>query len=274
MSTSEYVPYCGVPPVPGELWQNWNLDPVLIAALGALGIAYGWGARRFGRELGLEVWRMRCFAGGWVVLAAMLVSPICNLTVALFSARVGQHMVLTLAAAPLLILGRPEMLLAAAWPRFGAIAARLSAALPAGGLTGGAISFAALLWLWHMPAPYEATLSSDGIYWLMHLSLFASALVLWKALLDVEAAARLRGSLGALATSMQMGLLGAVLTFSAQPYFDSHATTTWSWGLSPLQDQQLGGLIMWVPGGLALLITATVLFAGMLRSLEAESGAA
>lgn len=270
MSSRTDVPYCGVPPVPGDLWQNWNLDPFLIAALVALAAGYAMGVHRYGNDLDLEAWRRRCFAAGWVVLVAMLVSPICNLTVALFSARVGQHMALTLVAAPLLMLGRPQAILLAVCPRIASFTQRIAAMSPISGAATGALSFAVLLWLWHMPAPYEATLASHGIYWLMHVSLFGSALVLWAALLDLQARARLRGCLVALGTSMQMGFLGAVLAFSVRPFFESHAATTLAWGLAPIQDQQLGGLIMWVPGGLVFLIASTALLASLLRSLEAE----
>jgi len=116
------------------------------------------------------------------------------------------------------------------------------------GLWPPVLLFAVALWAWHMPAPYDATLRSTPIYWAMHLTLFGSALWLWRALIDHEAL-DMPGALAAgLAASAQMGLLGAILTLGNHAWFSVHYLTTQAWGLSPLADQQLGGAIMWVPG--------------------------
>jgi putative membrane protein len=99
-----------------------------------------------------------------------------------------------------------------------------------------------------MPAPYAATFASPIVYWLMHASLFGSAIWLWTALLPRSRAhAGSRILVGTL-SSMQMGLLGAVLALAGRPMVAAHYLTTAAWGLSPLEDQQLGGTIMWVPG--------------------------
>lgn len=273
MATTTDTPYCGAPPAPDELWGNWNLDPVLIAALAAILAGYVGGAARHGRALRLSGWRRASFHGGWLVLAAMLVSPLCNLTVALFSARVGQHLALTLVAAPLMMLGRPQDVIAAALPKLGAWRRAAAARIPFGGPAPAALLFAVFIWLWHLPGPYAATFDSTAVYWLMHLTLIASALMLWRGLFDPRPGARLRALVAALATAMQMGLLGAVIALSARPLYDVHAATTWPWGLMPLQDQQLGGLIMWVPGGLVFLAAALALLGGLLKGLEREAAA-
>jgi putative membrane protein len=123
-----------------------------------------------------------------------------------------------------------------------------------------------------MPVPYDATFSSTPLYWLMHVSLFGSAILLWRELLH-HATARTAEVLavGAL-TSLQMGLLGAVLTFAAHPLFLWHITTSPAWGLSPLRDQQLGGVFMWVPG-IALFLFAAMRSLGRLWvALERAAG--
>ena len=221
------VPYCGPPPAPQDLALRWNLDPVLIAALLALLGLYLWSARAQWRS-----GRTAAFCAGWAVGALALISPLCALSVSLFGARIGQHMLLTLIAAPLLAGGlRP-----ARGPRH-----PLAAAL----------AFLLLLWFWHAPAPYAATFGSTAVYWAMHLSLIGSAVWLWHDLLTGPPAF---ARLGAAAISMlQMGFLGALLTLAPHALYGPHQLTTAAWGLTPLQDQQLGGALMWAPGGLAFL---------------------
>jgi len=243
----EVLPYCGSPPAPGELLTRFNIDPVLILALVVLAGTHLWAARGTHTR-----WYA---AGGWLITAAALLSPLCALSVSLFSARVAQHMILVLLAAPLIAL---------AWPR----ASHRTGAL---GLWGSAAAFFLALWFWHMPVPYDLTFSSTPIYWTMHLTLFGSAVLLWRELLhhrsdrtaDVLAA-------GAL-TSMQMGLLGAVLTFAGHPMFLWHLTTTAAWGFTPLHDQQLGGVFMWVPG-IALFLCAALRSLGRLWRVLEEAG--
>lgn len=245
-----HIPYCGTPPDPGQLLHRWNLDPVLITILGGLWLAYALGARRAGVVSG----RRNLFHVGWGLTAAALISPICPLSVSLFSARVGQHMVLTLLAAPLVAAGRPVLALralsgmgpAAPAPSVGK-RAMLAAAL-----------FWALLWYWHVPGPYEATFESTLVYWTMHLTLYGSALLLWSALLE-GGRGQPAWTIGAgLVSTVQMGLLGALITLAPQAVYGPHFLTTAAWGLTPLQDQELGGAIMWVPGCVAFLGAAMI----------------
>lgn len=218
------VPYCGLPPAPGELLSRFNTDPVLMLALSVLVLMH--------LSIAGTTRQRSAAAIGWCLAAAALLSPLCALSVSLFSARVGQHMILVLLAAPLIALALP--LVSA---RSGTV--RLW-------LTAGA--FAIALWFWHMPVPYDATFRSTAVYWAMHLTLFGSATLLWRELLHHSPDRTLDVlTVGAL-TSMQMGLLGAVLTFAGRPLFLAHISTTAAWGLSPLHDQQLGGVFMWVPG--------------------------
>jgi putative membrane protein len=184
--------------------------------------------------------RRMCFYAGWTVVTAALISPLCALSVSLFSARVGQHMVLALLAAPLVAFGLPR-------PR----------SLPIGPF-GAAMAFALLLWFWHAPAPYAATFRSDAVYWAMHISTFGAAVLLWSVLLDHAPAQTIATILAGLFSTLQMGFLGALITLAPHPLYAPHALTTIAWGLSPLEDQQLGGGIMWIPGCTAFLILATV----------------
>jgi putative membrane protein len=180
-------------------------------------------------------------------LAAVLLSPLCNLSVALFSARVAQHVLLLTVAAPLLALALP--------PR----------RMGAGALAAAAGAFALALWTWHLPGPYVLTFRSDLAYWAMQGSLVATAVLLWRGLLVGAAARPDLALLAGLATAAQTGALGALLTFAPRPLFAPHGLTTLAWGLTPLEDQQLGGLLMWVPGGLAFALVALPALARALR---------
>jgi putative membrane protein len=167
-----------------------------------------------------------------MVAAFALLSPLCALSVSLFSARVSQHMVLILIAAPLIACGLP--------------AARTSAAPPR--LWISTAAFFVCLWFWHMPVPYQATFTSTGTYWAMHVTLFGSAICLWCELLDHAPQHTAQALTAGMLTFVHMGLLGAVLALADRPMFQWHFLTTQAWGLTPLQDQQLGGTVMWVPG--------------------------
>jgi putative membrane protein len=262
MNAASYVPYCGAPPVPGNL--AWNLDPVLIALLVAIPLLYAIGSRE---RAARERHRQSCFYIGWAIVAAALVSPLCNLSVALFSARVAQHMLLTLVAAPLIVLGRPGTAF------LSMVAKRVPLRLPR--LRGGVLhvvataGFAVALWTWHLPGSYDATLRSDLVYWCMHITTLGSALFLWHALFHRVVCLSSALLIG-FGTTVQMSLLSALLTLAPRPLFETHFGTTWPWGLSHLEDQQLGGAIMWTLGGTLFTIIGVLAFGTWLKSLSKD----
>ena len=259
------IPYCGRPSSADAIWSRWNLDPILLAALALLACAYLLGARRLDGD-GRAITRAEraAFGSGWLIASAALVSPLCALSVSLFSARVGQHMILALLAAPLVAAGRPVAALA------GLLSKSSRERSPAPLLAAGA--FAALLWFWHAPAPYQATFASTLACWAMHVSLFGAAVWLWSGLLD-RTPARMVHTLGAsLISTVQMGLLGALITVAPRPAYAPHALTTVAWGLTPLQDQQLGGGIMWVPGCVVFFVAAMLVLWLALRRMDWGSG--
>lgn len=255
MSTA-FVPYCGQSPVPGAV--AWNIDPILISILCIVAAAYALGCRHAGAPRTSERYY---FGAGLFLAAAALLSPLCNLSVALFSARVTQHIVLTLIAAPLIVAGRPETLLASILTRHAGHGANRTGL---GSIASG-VAFAIAMWTWHMPDPYDATLRSNFVYWLMHVTTFGSALAMWHFLIRDRGHA---AAVTAAATGIQMSLLGALLTLAPGPLFVVHFATTWPWGLSPLQDQQLGGIIMWVPAGTLFAACGLAAFAAWLNADE------
>jgi putative membrane protein len=211
------VPYCGTPPAPAELLERWNLDPLLLLAL----LLAAWMLARRAQ------WNA---VAGTAVLAFAFVSPLCAASSALFSARAVHHLLLVAVAAPLFAARLP-------WPAAGRRASPLAALAIA----------TACFWAWHVPAAYARALSDTAWYWVMQATLLASAVAFWRALRLEEGPGVLRVVALVLAAA-QMGLLGALLTFAPQPLYAPHAVAPLAWGLTPLADQQLAGLVMWVPG--------------------------
>lgn len=224
-------PYCGPAPEPGFLLSAWNFDPLPLAFAAALLVAY---SRR--RPDAASLRGGAAFWPGLAILLLLFLSPLCALTTALFSARVAHHVLLVAVAAPLVALAFP---------------ARRGQGGPLALLVG---LHALVFWVWHLPQAYAFGIAGAIPYWAMQASLFLTALFMWRALLAAPPGAAL---LALLAAIIQMGMLGALLTFAGRPLFEPHLATTIPFGLTPLQDQQLGGLVMWVPA-LAPYIWAAV----------------
>jgi putative membrane protein len=127
------------------------------------------------------------------------------------------------------------------------------------------------LWIWHIPTLFDAVLNNEAIHTLQHFSFFISALLFWWALIHGRQGLMGYGAavLYVFTTSIHSGLLGAIITFSRALWFSSYSGLTDSWGLTALEDQQLGGLIMWIPASLVYIVAGLALFAGWLRESDA-----
>jgi putative membrane protein len=218
------IAYCGPAAVPEDFWIRWNGDPLVLAALVGLALAVGRGHSSDARA-------------GWGAIALLFVvflSPLCALASALFSARVLHHVLLIAAVAPLLAVAFPL---------------RRLGSPPLAALVG---ANAIILWLWHAPGLYAWGLASVPAYWLMQATLLGSAWLLWRAILAPGAQPG-PALIALVATIGQMGLLGALIAFAPRPVYLVHLASTAPWGLGPLADQQLGGLLMWVPAILPYL---------------------
>jgi cytochrome c oxidase assembly factor CtaG len=241
----------------------WNLEAWLAVLLVTSAWLYASGVRalwrKAGRGRGIRRIEVARFAVGWVAMAVALLSPIDTLGSRAFSVHMLQHELLMVVAAPLLVLGRP--LQAWVWALPMSALRALAAVANARGLhrawrwiTGpfGAWCFHAVaLWLWHVPALFEAALASPGIHVLQHASFFASALAFWWAVFGRGVLAPDGISVASLFTTMlHTSALGALLTFAPSVWYGSYAMGN-AFGLTPLEDQQLGGLLMWVPAGFA-----------------------
>jgi len=241
-------PYCGPAPIPETLLSTWNLDPPLLAILALSGLL---GLAALHRVSGPEPARRPAFAVAMAALILAFVSPLCALSVALFSARTVHHLVLLGLAAPALAMAFPMRLLPikAAW-----------------------VALSAALLGWHIPTVYTAAWDSALVYWLLQGALLLPAWAFWSAILarnghplaPLTNAGLIAGLVG------QMGFLGAILTFAPHPLYGEHLIGTDAFGLGLLADQQLAGLIMWVPGMLPLAIAAALV---LRRGWRQESAA-
>lgn len=262
-----------------ELALAWELDPLVLLALVFTGWLYRRGCRHLAAQLspgrGLRSWEIGAFWTGWWSLAVALVSPLHPWGQVLFAAHMTQHEILMLVAAPLLVLGRPLVAFAFALPR-GDVRA-LSRELRAPGIQRcwnyitlppvAWIAHGAALWMWHVPAFFEATLRNEFVHHLQHASFFGTALLFWWALFHGRGASTnlALGLLYVFTTMMHSGALGALLTLSNHPLYEAYGNSPLSWNLTPMEDQQLGGLIMWIPAGFVYVAAALALVASALR---------
>jgi putative membrane protein len=268
---------------PGDLLSVWEWEPVVLAGLVVSGAWYFIGVcavwRRAGAGSGIAYWRAVCFAAGLLALFVALVSPLAVLGETLFSAHMVQHLTLMLVAAPLIVAGAP--LLAALWalprrwrrglgrwwrrsPR-----ARAAMTLLTAPLLVWLLQLAAM-WVWHAPGVYQAALRSEWVHALEHASLLGAGLLFWWLVFQPVGRRRLgyAATLVFIATTlMQSGALGALLSFAQRPWYPAHAAGAAAWHLTPLADQQLAGVIMWVPMDIIYLAAAAVVF---MRWLDAE----
>lgn len=267
----------------GWTWDPWITVPL---ALSVALFARGWWRLHDRAGLGRAALRQRglLFAGGWLTLAGALVSPLHAAGEHSFAAHMAEHELLMLAAAPLLVASRPLAIMLWAFP---AVTRRtlgdlgnsrgISAAwnVFTGAVTATLIQ-AAVLWIWHAPALFDLALADEGWHAAQHLSFILSALFFWSAMLGRggargTAAARGVAALCLFVTSIVSGALGALMAFSESPWYSGYARLGMApLGLTPAEDQQIAGLIMWVPGGLVHAVAALIL----VRTLLVQPGRA
>jgi putative membrane protein len=245
MQSALYDPYCGPGPVPASLWTSWNFDPFFLGVL-AVGLVVWCYAGRGDKTGG------SCLFAAYALVVVAFISPLCALSSALFSARVAHHLILIAGIAPLLAIAFPP---------------RKRPLLPLSVLVA---LHAVIVWFWHAPGPYAFALSSHSAYWLTQATLFVSAWMLWR---EVFAPRNHKVGvvLALLATIMQMGFLGALLVFASRPLFVPHFTTTQAFGMTPLEDQQLSGLLMWVPAFLPYAGVALYQFLSLILPQQQSS---
>lgn len=275
------------PLIPRTLWNAWNLELTLLIPLAITALVYLLGVwnvwRHAGVGHGISVRRCACFIGAILALFVALVSPLDALSGALFSAHMVQHMLLILVAAPLLASSSFPLALLWVLPRQGSRAlGRRLVRLPILSQAWRGISspvtawlcFTLALWGWHTSALFDAALRDETIHAIEHLSFLWSAILFWWVLFERGGSSAARNSMTVpylFTTSLQSGILGALMTFTSQPWYPYDAAMVAPWGLTPLQDQQLAGLIMWIFGGAVFTALTIVYFAAWFRTLEQSS---
>jgi len=226
--------------------------------------------------VGSASWRRWCLVAGMVALGVALFSPLDEMAEVLFSAHMVQHLILMLVVPPLLVVGAPLLALLwalplhtrrtlARWWNQRRLLRRLMGWLfqPA---VAWASSIVAVI-LWHLPALYQSALQHPLIHAMEHLSFLGTGFLFWSVLLRPDRARRIdygAGVLYSFTAGLPSSLLGALLTFAARPLYPIQSSGTSLWGITPLEDQQLAGLIMWVPAGALLMFFGLGLFAAWL----------
>jgi len=293
---------------PATLWGAWRADPLLLGGLGAMACGYGVGAARLWRRGGpgrpARRRQIFCFAGALAVLGVALLSPLDALGHALFSAHMVQHLLLILVAAPLLVLARPLPAWLWALRGWGGSPAwlRSLARLPLAALRSPLFApaawllHAAALWAWHTPALYDAAVAHPAVHAAEHLAFVGTAILFWWALLGPAGAGRIDAGAGVVYTftmAAQGCVLAALLTFAPAAWYGAHGAGAILFRLAHpggqaageglficapvepaalaaamLADQQLAGLLMWVPASAVYLLAALWLLFRWLREAE------
>lgn len=248
-------------------WLSWALGLSLIGYLAGL-----WRAQRspgFGR--------IALFLSGWILLALSLVGPIETWAHISLAGHMTQHMLVLAVIPPLLLLARPMPQYMLALPararrRVGPILGRIYGGTAATPVTAFLVH-GLVIWLWHLPLPYQIVLEHQLMHDAVHLMFFGTGMWFWWSLI---APGRLgQGSFGSAAvlavlTMMHMGMLGALMTFAPQLLYPEHPAGFA--GFDQLSDQQLAGLLMWVPGGLIYTLAALALTGLWLKRSDPQFG--
>ncbi|HEY3057457.1 MAG TPA: cytochrome c oxidase assembly protein [Chloroflexota bacterium] len=268
-------------------WAEVQLDPLLVVPLVGIGVAYAIGYRRFVRRTRPDSAvpaRATLFILGYTALLVALLSPLHSVGEQFFSVHMVQHLLLTLVAAPLLLLSNSMPVLLWALPRrdratvgrlFGqpgpvrAALVWLTQPVIAGSV------FVVTQWAWHQPVLYELALESRWAHYLEHIVFFSTAVLFWW---PVIGAAPLRTPLGYPARMaytflgwMPNTLLGAGISLSRDPLYPTYINAAHTYGVDAAADQQLAGLIMWVPGDILFAMILMVLLAAYMRHEEREA---
>ena len=270
----------GAPLAPHDLWTAWSWEPVVVVGLVVTAALYARGMRRLrSRSVRRGPARRAEATAFWLgssAFALALLSPLHRLGETLLAAHMAQHEILIALAAPLVILGRPFVVslwgLPPGWRR------------TVGRWVGGLrplwrwLSRIEIAWLfhtlaiviWHLPGLYLRAAVSEPLHALQHTSFIVTALLFWSSVLPGAALRNRHGTaiLSLFATMVYTGGLGALLTLGRDLWYPGYGGAAALWGLTPLEDQQLAGLIMWVPGGLSYLLATGWLVVDWLRVSE------
>jgi putative membrane protein len=273
--------------VPEYWWLHWTWSPLVlfnllvVAALYIGGLNNLWSKAGMGRVISIR--QATLFGAGWLALFIALISPLDALSDELSSAHMVQHMTIMNIAAPLLVLGAPGVVflwaLPLSWRNF---AGRWYRA-PEGWKSAWYLLwqpllmwslYAFTLWIWHLPALYEAALRNELFHDFQHFTFLMTSALFWRVLLDPVSRLRLSRGVSVLylfTTSLHATVLGVFMALAPRVWYTEYVGRTEVWRLSPLEDQQLAGLIMWMPACMVYAIAAAVVFTIWLEERPRDS---
>ena len=243
-------------------WTRWTIHPSTVLGLALLGALYLWRARRPPTGSGAPgpARRAAFFAGLFAIFTA-LNGPLHDLSdYYLFSAHMVQHLVLTLVVPPLLIAGTPG------WMLRPLLAVRPIAAA-ARWLTRPThcfLIFNVVVAAWHLPPLYNLAMAHHAVHILQHLMFMSAAVLMWWPFLsplpELPRLAYPGQMLYCFLMSIPMSIVSIYIVYADQALYPAYASAPRIWGISPMDDQLIGGLIMWIPGGLFFYAVMTVVF--------------
>lgn len=261
---------------------HWTFEPITIVLLVATTGLYAIGVRalwsRAGRGAGISGWQAAAYGAATVSMAVALVSPLAWLSEVLFSAHMTQHEILMLVSAPLLVIAQPG--LAYLWAFTPESRARIAASFRGPvvrsswhALTGPLVVFllhALALWTWHIPALYQAALDNQAIHAFEHLCFLVTAALFWWGMVHGRYG---RSGYGVAVfyvflTGMHSTLLGALMTLSEHVWYPTYLAAAREWRVDAFADQQMAGLIMWVPSGVVFIVLGLALLSAWLGESE------
>ena len=259
---------------------GWTFDPLVTIPLGIVLLVFLAGQRQIAHRSRIERKRPWLFLGGWLVLALSLISPLHEGGERSFTLHMIEHELIMLVATFLLAAshvggvlawGLPAPLrltLGGGWKApLSSLWRRLTDPITA------TILQAVVMWVWHVPALFDRALASQGWHVAQHLCFIASSLIFWAAMIDTRRNSYLLSAACLFVTSLVEGALGALMALSVSPWYSAYAAMALSGiGLDPTSDQQLAGLIMWIPGGLVHGGAALGLLYHWLKSNEESRG--
>ena len=254
-------------------WEPWTIGLLVVSAgLYAAGTRAIW--RRAGAGRGVRPWQVAAFGAGLLSIAVALLSPVAWLSEILFSVHMTQHEILMLISAPLLVFGQPLIAIVWAlppvardgWARW---SQRQSVAALWRAVTAPMVVFllhGLAVWLWHAPELYEAALRSTAVHAVEHLSFTITAALFWWGMVHGRYGRMAYGAgvLYVFLTAIHTSVLGALMTISPGVLYPWYAQAAAAWHVDALEDQQLAGLLMWVPSGLVFIVFGLALFAAWL----------
>ncbi|MEX0762434.1 MAG: cytochrome c oxidase assembly protein [Dehalococcoidia bacterium] len=260
-----------------QIWGAWNWDPILLFGLLLSAWTYTTGVqrlwRRAGRGRGISSWQAAAFWTGLLAIFLALLTPLDALSHSFISAHMVQHLLLMMVAAPLLAVSNPAIAVAWALPQ---VARQVGRWLRPFTSVRHSLIWPATVWLlytgmvtiWHLPVFYEAAIRSELVHSIEHATFFGASFLFWGVVVTAGRSGGL-GYAGALlfvvTAAMHGAAFAAIMTLAQVPWYSHYMAEAPAWGVSAIDDQQLAGAIMWIPGKIAHLFAVITLLLAWFR---------